>query len=77
MAQDVFQAAEPIDEPITTGGQRAVVVRKQGFTVYTAMLILSLICLLVGTLLISLELLRYETIPPWKTGDATPSEVDQ
>jgi hypothetical protein len=76
MAQDVFQAAEPVDAPVATS-RREVVVRKQGFTVYTAMLILSLICLLVGTLLMAIELRRYETIPPWKTGDATPTEVGQ
>ncbi len=72
MAQDVFQAAEPVDEPVVLG-ERTVVVRKQGFTVYTMMLLLSLVCLLTGTLLMTMNLLSYKATPPWKTGDATPS----
>ena len=49
MSDQVFEAAAPEEEPITSTSIRNAVTRKQNFNVYTVMLIVSFFCLLLGT----------------------------
>lgn len=75
MAQQPFQATQPQSEPVGPMTARTFVAsRKQDFNIYTVMLLMSLVFLLVGTILMWIELGRYEggATAAWKTGDATP-----
>ena len=74
MSEPTFEASAPVDEPIAPTSFRGAAPRKQTFNVYTVMLIISFICLLVGTLLLLRELGNYGGVGdfPWKTGDARP-----
>ncbi len=74
MSEPTFEASAPIEEPIAPTSFRGAPPRKQSFSVYTVMLIVSFICLLVGSLLLLNELGNYGGLGdfPWKTGDAQP-----
>ena len=75
MSEPTFEASAPVEEPIAPTSFRGAAPRKQTFNVYTVMLIISFLCLLVGTLLLLRELGNYggATDFPWKTGEARPS----
>ena len=76
MSEPTFEASEPIGEPITPSFQTAVT-RKQNFNIYSVMLIISFVCLLVGTLLLWLELSKYGAITdsPWNTTEGRPESA--
>ncbi len=77
MSEPTFEASEPIGEPITPSFRTAVA-RKQNFNVYTVMLIISFVCLLIGTILLFLELQRgYGNVTdfPWKVNEGKPRAV--
>ena len=69
-----FEAIAPEEDVILEAPQPAVAVRKRSLDVYTVMLIISFVCLVVGTLLLWSELGKYNNDGqwPWKTGSATP-----
>ena len=71
---DAFEASEPIGEPIAPTSFQTAVTRKQNFNIYTIMLIISFVCLLIGTLLMWIELTKYGSPLefPWKVDDAKP-----
>lgn len=76
MSEPLFEASEPINDPIGTSSFGTPVPRKQGFNIYTSMLIFSFVCLLLGTLLLLFELQSYGDFPsewPWKTEAGRPN----
>ena len=79
MSEQVFEAAAPEEEPITSESVRNAVTRKQNFNIYTVMLIISFFCLLLGTLLMLRELQNFGSVSgfPWNTNAATPVQVGQ
>ena len=76
MSEPNFEASEPVGEPITPS-LRTAVARKQNSNVYTVMLIISFVCLLIGTLLLFLNLQQYGSVTdfPWKVNEGKPKEV--
>jgi hypothetical protein len=77
MSEPTFEASEPVGEPITPS-LRSAVARKQNFNIYTVMLIISFVCLLIGTLLLFFELRQYGDFPsewPWKVTEGRPRTV--
>ena len=79
MAEQVFEAAAPEAGPITSSSIRNQVTRKQNFSIYTVMLIVSFGCLLLGTLLMLFELQNFGGVGtfPWNTIGADPTDVSQ
>lgn len=75
MSDQVFEAAAPEESPIPATGATSQATRKQSFNVYTAMLIVSFFCLLLGTLLMLFELNNFGGVGnfPWNTTGATPA----
>lgn len=76
MSEPTFEASEPTGEPITPSFKTAVT-RKQNFNIYTVMLIISFVCLLIGTVLLWIELRSYGDLTewPWKVDEGRPREV--
>ena len=76
MSEPNFEASEPVGEPITPSFKSAVA-RKQNFNVYTVMLIISFVCLLIGTLLLFLNLQQYGGVTdwPWRVDEGKPRQV--
>lgn len=77
MAQQNFEASAPENEPITSASDRRIAARKQGFNVYTTMLLLSLVFLVIGTVLLFLEVSKFPggVSGGWNTSAATPTSA--
>ena len=72
-----FEAVAPSEDLALEVTQPAAPVRKRAIDVYTSMLIISFICLAVGTVLLWGEIGKYQNDgkDPWKTNSATPRRV--
>lgn len=76
MSEPNFEASEPSAEVFAPTSMERTPVRKHEFNIYTMMLIISFVCLLIGTLLLLFEVQNYGSFPggfPWKTNAANPS----
>ena len=69
MANVNFEAAAPSQEYIEPTLAPAAATRKQGMNIYTVMLVISFLCLLIGTIILFMEFSKFGG---WETGSARP-----
>lgn len=72
MSDQSFEAAAPSEEVFVDNAQAAPVYSKQGMNVYTVMLLISLLCLIVGAIILFIEAGRFGG---WNTDSAKPNSA--
>ncbi len=69
MSEASFEAAAPSEEYIEPTTAVAAPTRKQGMNIYTVMLVISFVCLVIGTIILFVEFSKFGT---WNTSTAQP-----